>query len=366
MAFSASPFSLPRQLLPRQVNIKGAALRKAHTPACVCAVAQAGTDSKQNSPALPDMDSARLSSKPTVSCHILVADRSMTMPQIVPMDIAVQYEPVYSPNERGPTGHVQSIAPHPVLFRFCLCRAIAPEQSAAYGVKCWGSRLPDSVEHVLIIAMSPDAVVVPHSLMPLLARTQAWLDGAVAIISGRPIEQIDSLMAPLILPCAGEHGAILRMADGTMEFKNQAVVPASWVKRLQTATKDWSGVLVEKKKHGVAVHFRKCPSRESDVRTLIDNVLGGNHEEFEVLPASKAFEIRYRGVTKGNAVRRFMSQPPFAGRIPVFVGDDVTDYDGFRAAEAMGGIALDVHISFSSRPSEVLRWLDSNVPAMER
>lgn len=216
------------------------------------------------------------------------------------------------------------------------------------------------------IAMSPDAVVVPHSLVPLLARTQAWLDGAVAIISGRPIEQIDSLMAPLILPCAGEHGAILRMADGTMEFKNQAVVPASWVKRLQTATKDWSGVLVEKKKHGVAVHFRKCPSRESDVRTLIDNVLGGNHEEFEVLPASKAFEIRYRGVTKGNAVRRFMSQPPFAGRIPVFVGDDVTDYDGFRAAEAMGGIALDVHISFSSRPSEVLRWLDSNVPAMER
>jgi trehalose 6-phosphate phosphatase len=214
------------------------------------------------------------------------------------------------------------------------------------------------------IAMSPDAVVVPPALVPLLARAQAWLQGALAIVSGRPIGQIDRLMAPLTLPCAGEHGAALRMADGIMESNDDAVVPALWAERLQEATKGWSGVLVEKKRHGVAVHFRKCPLRESDVRKLIDSVVGDNHD-FEVLSASKAFEIRYRGLTKGSAVRRFMAQEPFAGHIPVFVGDDVTDHDGFRAAEALGGIALDVHVSFAGQPSEVLRWLASNIPMAE-
>jgi trehalose 6-phosphate phosphatase len=123
---------------------------------------------------------------------------------------------------------------------------------------------------------------------------------------------------------------------------------------------------VERKNRGLAVHFRKCPSRENDVRKLLDNIVGENPDEFEILPASKAFEIRRRGLTKGKAVQHFMAQAPFAGRLPVFIGDDVTDHDGFRAAEAMGGIALDVHIAFAGEPSQVLRWLEAGVPVAGR
>lgn len=219
---------------------------------------------------------------------------------------------------------------------------------------------------LLDIAMSPEAVIVPDMLAPLLARTHAWLGGALAIVSGRTIDDIDRLMAPLVLPCAGEHGAIFRRADGVTEFEEGASVPEDWIERLRRAAKAWTGVLVERKKRGVAVHFRKSPSRENDVRDLLAEVVNENRNVFEVLPASKAFEIRNRKMTKGNAVRRFMSSAPFAGRAPVFVGDDVTDQDGFRAAEAMGGIALDVHVAFAGRPSEVLRWLDAGVPTGER
>jgi trehalose 6-phosphate phosphatase len=219
---------------------------------------------------------------------------------------------------------------------------------------------------LLDIAMSPNSVVVPDSLVPLLARTRAWLDGALAIVSGRPLDQIDQLMAPLILPCAAEHGAILRMTDSIVESSAASAMPSSWATRLLSATKDWEGIFVEKKDRGLAVHFRKCPSREDDVRKLVENVVGENPQEFEILPASKAFEIRRRGLTKGKAVQHFMSYPPFTGRVPVFIGDDVTDQDGFRAAEAMGGIALDVHIAFAGKPSEVLRWLESGVPVVER
>ncbi|MGA9794479.1 MAG: trehalose-phosphatase [Rhizomicrobium sp.] len=218
---------------------------------------------------------------------------------------------------------------------------------------------------LLDIAISPDAVLVPDSLAALLTRTRAWLKGALAIVSGRPLAQIDRLMAPLVLPCAGEHGAILRLADGTVESTDRLPMPSSWVTRLQAATKDWSGVFVERKDRGVAVHFRQCPSRETDIRRLVESLVAENPDEFEVLPASKAFEIRNRGQTKGKAVERFMAQPPFAGRVPVFVGDDVTDQDGFRAAQAMGGIALDVPVAFGGRPSEVLRWLEAGVPATE-
>jgi trehalose 6-phosphate phosphatase len=82
------------------------------------------------------------------------------------------------------------------------------------------------------------------------------------------------------------------------------------------------------------------------------------------LPANMAFEIRHRGLTKALAVDIFMAQPPFAGRVPVFVGDDVTDEDGFRAARAMGGLGLHVKQVFGGRPSEVRRWLSSFAPSV--
>jgi trehalose 6-phosphate phosphatase len=219
---------------------------------------------------------------------------------------------------------------------------------------------------LLDIAISPEAVVVPDNLVPLLRRAVSWLDGAVAVVSGRPLVQIDRLTAPLVLPCAGEHGACLRMPWGAIETASpEDVMPESWVTRLRDGVRGHSGIIVEEKSRGVAVHFRKAPEREQAVRQLVETLVAEEPETFEVLPASMAFEIRNRKLTKGLAVLRLMANPPFAGRIPVFIGDDVTDEDGFRAARALGGVGLNVHEFFGGLPSNVLRWLDASVPEME-
>ena len=219
---------------------------------------------------------------------------------------------------------------------------------------------------LLDIAPSPDAVTVPPSLPPLLARCAAWLDGALALVSGRSLAQIDRLMAPLLLPCAGEHGAVMRLPDGRIEQAGEAfAVPRAWKEQLRAAAHDWDGVLIEDKPHSAAVHFRKAPGREKDVYALADRIVAEDPRHFEVLPASMGIEIRNRRLTKAEPVIRFMAQPPFQGRVPVFIGDDVTDQDGFRAALGMGGIALDVHQAFAGKPSEVLRWLDAAMPGTD-
>ena len=211
---------------------------------------------------------------------------------------------------------------------------------------------------LLDIAPRPDEVEVPGTLAPTLARVKSWLGGAVAIASGRPLIEIDRLMAPLRLASASEHGAVIRGPDGAIDLAGaDRVVPGAWKARLREASRDWAGVLVEEKSYGVAVHFRLAPHREREIRDLVEALVSDNAREFEVLPARMAFEIRHRALTKAVAVDRFMAQPPFAGRVPVFVGDDVTDEDGFRAAAAMGGLALNVQESFGGRPSEVRRWL---------
>jgi len=113
--------------------------------------------------------------------------------------------------------------------------------------------------------------------------------------------------------------------------------------------------LVGNKAFSVAVHYRMAPERERDVRELALSVV--DDPEFEVLPARMAYEIRHRLLNKGEAVRTFMKTAPFEGRIPVFVGDDVTDEDGFCTVREMGGLALHVDEAFGGRPADVRAWL---------
>ena len=212
------------------------------------------------------------------------------------------------------------------------------------------------------IAPQPDAVVVPEALIPTLEAASAWLGDALAVVSGRPLAAIDRLLDPLRLPCASEHGAIVRLGDGTLlPASKQKAVPAHWRERIRGATRDWPGVLVGDKTYSIAVHYRQVPEREAAVRSLVERVVAEN-ADFEMLPASMAYEIRHRTLNKEGAVRQLMSYPPFAGRVPVFVGDDVTDEDGFRAARDMGGLGLHVNEIFGGQPSEVRSWLRSFGP----
>jgi trehalose 6-phosphate phosphatase len=210
------------------------------------------------------------------------------------------------------------------------------------------------------IAPRPEAVVTPPGLARILTRASAWLGGALALASGRTLAQIDQLMAPLRLPCVAEHGALIRYPDGAVAVAGaDCIVPLRWRVELRAAARGWPGVLVEEKSHGVAVHYRLAPEREDEVRTLVETMVKEDPDRFDVLPARMAFELRHRGLTKAAAVERFMPRPPFAGRVPVFVGDDVTDEDGFRAARALGGLGLNVQERFAGEPAQVRRWLET-------
>jgi trehalose 6-phosphate phosphatase len=206
------------------------------------------------------------------------------------------------------------------------------------------------------IAARPNAVVIPEALPPLLSAISERLGGALALVSGRRLDDIDSMMAPYRFPCAAEHGAILRFADGSARIqRDSCVVPERLRKALREAAERWPGAGIEEKTFNIVVHYRQAPSRGDEIHAFLQSLLAG--EDFEILPARMAFEIRHRTLNKGAAVHAFMAEKPFASRVPVFVGDDVTDEDGFRAAEALGGIAVDVRVIFAGEPADVRAWL---------
>lgn len=210
------------------------------------------------------------------------------------------------------------------------------------------------------IAPRPQDVIVPADLPDLLHAVSDRLGGALALVSGRALDVIDQLMAPLILPAAAEHGAIIRRSDGSVQTCVPHGVPLSWREHLRAETKDWTGVLVGEKQASVAVHYRLAPERENDVHALVKRI-AAEDPAFEVLAARMAFEIRPRGADKGTAIRRFLETIPFHGRVPVFVGDDITDEDGFAVARAAGGLGLHVTHDFGDDTANVRHWLKTIV-----
>lgn len=206
------------------------------------------------------------------------------------------------------------------------------------------------------IAATPASVVVPPDLVSDLQGAARALNGAVAIVSGRALADIDRLLDPLRLACGSEHGALIRLPDGT-EDNVGTPVPPSWVEAFKKLQESCPGLLTEVKPHNVVAHFRGAPGYAADVVRLAHELIARDPENFELVEAKMAVEIRRRAVTKARAVHCLMEQSPFKGRVPVFVGDDVTDEDGFEAARRHGGLALHVASSFGGRPQAVRDWL---------
>jgi trehalose 6-phosphate phosphatase len=209
---------------------------------------------------------------------------------------------------------------------------------------------------LLDIAPTPDSVIIPGSLVTDLSKVASRLDGAVAIVSGRLLDEVDRLLHPLRLPGAGEHGAVIRMTNGQRDEIDDRV-PHDWVDALIDGARGKKGTLIERKSHSVVAHYRQAPRHEGFFRDLCARLVLQQPDAFEVLSGRMAVEIRSARVNKGRAVHRLMNSPPFKGRVPIFVGDDVTDVDGFKAAEALGGVGADVFIRFAGRPAEVRSWL---------
>jgi trehalose 6-phosphate phosphatase len=211
---------------------------------------------------------------------------------------------------------------------------------------------------LLDIAPTPDAVHVPPDLVVTLSTVMGRLDGALAIVTGRARCVADRLLAPLAPPGGFGHGAELRDAQGEVRAASaMPPMPAAWPARLAAAAAALPGVLPETKPHGVALHYRAAPECRDAARAALSALLRGHEDAFALLAAHMAFELRPRAATKARVVHALMQAAPFRGRLPVFVGDDVTDEDGMAAARALGGFGLHVGRDFRGGPAEVRAWL---------
>ncbi|HEX6959983.1 MAG TPA: trehalose-phosphatase [Ferrovibrio sp.] len=195
---------------------------------------------------------------------------------------------------------------------------------------------------LLDIAARPDEVAVPPVLRRHLAAVQQALDGALALISGRPIIEIDRLFDPLRLAASGQHGSEWRRGPQQMtEVVARHPVPEP-LRRLAEDLKQLDpAIVVEQKTHALAVHYRHAPALGAVLGERLKAALA-DHRHLVLLHGRQVWEVKDASQSKGTAVRHFMAEPRFAGRLPVFIGDDTTDIDGFRAVEAMGGMALPV------------------------
>lgn len=219
---------------------------------------------------------------------------------------------------------------------------------------------------LLEIAASPELVVVPPNLPSLLAQLYGRLDGAVAIVSGRPLAQIDWLLRPFSSSAAGEHGVSLRYDDGTLEETPGGVaVPELWREALAASVVHWPGVTIERKPHGVTIHYRLAPDRGNDVWRVARALVSENHPWFRLLPAREAVEIGLRKCNKAQAVERLMTQERFQGRRPIYVGDDFTDEAGIAEAVRQGGQGLRVAEAFEGDPALVRAWLWRGVDQLD-
>lgn len=206
------------------------------------------------------------------------------------------------------------------------------------------------------IAPAPDLVVVPPGLVDTLRALRERLGGALAVITGRPVETIDRLLRDAPYAVAGEHGGAVRHAPGEdVERARQAGVPDDLLNEARKLERAHPGALLEVKASGFTLHYRAVPDAGAELRAGLEALLRGS-TELELLSGKMMWEVRPFGIDKGNAVRALMARAPFAGRVPVFIGDDVTDEAAIEAAEAMGGVGLRVQDSFGE-PAEVRAWL---------
>jgi trehalose 6-phosphate phosphatase len=190
---------------------------------------------------------------------------------------------------------------------------------------------------------SPLETFADPELKALLNHVAERLGGALALVSGRSIEYLDALFSPLRLPAAGLHGVERRKASGALHGASFVDTQLTQARTAVNALVEaHPGTSVEDKGRTIAVHFRMAPQFEAFVRqslTAIAEPLGKN---YHIQEGNMVLEIKPRGFTKATAIKAFMKEPPFSGRKPVFVGDDLTDQDGFRLVEDQGGISIAV------------------------
>ena len=206
------------------------------------------------------------------------------------------------------------------------------------------------------LAATPDAVVVPVGLPHTLTTLRDALGGALAIVTGRPVETVDRLFGDAPGAIAGEHGGAIRYAHGEgIERPDLPAPPQSWLETAEALVSSFPGALLERKARGFALHYRQAPEAREVFHTAL-TALVDTSSQFQLHPAHSLWEIRPVGADKGGAVTALMQRTPFIGRLPIFIGDDVTDEDGMREARKHGGAGYRVDAVFADTTG-VRTWL---------
>lgn len=207
------------------------------------------------------------------------------------------------------------------------------------------------------LAHAPGAIDVPPDLGPRLRALGDRLGGRLALVSGRSLEDLGGHCPIDGIACAGSHGAARRDAAGVAIGDPALAIASGALEALRSGAREL-GLMLEAKPHGAALHYRANPERAALAEALADEVAA--RFELAIKPGKGVVELTQTGADKGGAVRAFLALRPFAGALPVFVGDDVTDEDGMIACEEAGGFGILV----GDRAPTAARYRLPDVPAV--
>ncbi|MBM3952763.1 MAG: trehalose-phosphatase [Rhodospirillales bacterium] len=210
-----------------------------------------------------------------------------------------------------------------------------------FGARLWALFL-DVDGTLLELAEHPDKVVVPKGLIPLLQRLRKSFGGACALITGRSLAALEALLGHTGLDAAGCHGAELRMAGAVKVLATADASLPRIAERLARLVDAIAPAMVEVKSHSLALHYRLPALDARRARRIAARALGGDKGRFRLIDGKNVVEILPSDAGKGAVIAWFLNRPPYAGRIPIFVGDDVTDEEGFREVNRRGGISVRV------------------------
>ena len=227
----------------------------------------------------------------------------------------------------------------------------------------WGLFL--DIDGTLVdFAARPDGVCVDPALKSILRLVLEATGGAVALISGRSIVDIDRILAPLQLPVAGQHGVERRNAAGDIcVYAMPTARLRSVAKTLERLAAQSPALLFENKGATLALHYRRVPGLAPYLIEIMHGLLASLGGGFELLAGNMVFEIKPGGANKGTAIAEFMQERPFRGRVPVFIGDDLTDEYGFKLVNSLGGHSVKVGAGVTAArwrlagPNAVRAWL---------
>ncbi|KVE94501.1 trehalose-phosphatase [Burkholderia vietnamiensis] len=223
------------------------------------------------------------------------------------------------------------------------------------------------------LAPTPDSIHVPPSLLMLLDTLRQRSHGAVAVVSGRGIDNLDTFLSMPDLPIAGLHGAERRDSNGDTQrigFNDERLLRIE--RELAAVVDRHPGMLLEIKGAAVALHYRNAVDREPIAREAAERLVAEYADAYVLQPGKMVFEIKPKGVDKGRALAAFLDEPPFAGRVPLFAGDDLTDEKGFAVVNARGGLSIKVGAgetsarmrldSVAALHAQIARWLGLELP----